>query len=245
MTNPAPTPVPRRWRQPRFAHALTIILAIVVVVFAAGDIYHYTTKSKGASAVVAAWTPNHTAFCGALSSLNKLGSNPKMDTNTEAVSLKAFEALSVNAPSKLVHTQFGAVAVAFGNLESDPSGLQAVTTQNISSTDPLVRAYVKAVTPLNSASSAADAALLACNATAANSSTAVAMVDAASLTAYATGSTSPITIAEVKASASSSAGSYTSITLDRLGVVKIVFASAPTICVTLPDAGSTPKVTTC
>jgi hypothetical protein len=225
---------------PDSARRIALILALVVVVLAAVGIYSYSTRSStsNVSAVVAAWSPNHKDFCAGAVALTQAQNSDKMTAKSEARSLHAFEALSIHAPTRIVHQQIGAVTVAFDNLITNPVALKAMES-NVESSNPEVKAYLKAAKPLEASAGPASVAVASCtggNLFTANTDSAVAAADATYYTVVSsdtTGAPTPVTIAEYASQfKSQSAGTVTPDGADA----RFNFSSGPPVCVTMPNS---------
>ena len=238
--NPAEIPVAKKtgwlhgWRRKGL-----LVLAVAVVLFAAGDIYHYATKSTTSSVgtVVAAWAPNHKDFCAAAVALTH--SSDKSTAKSETRLLLAFEELSVHAPTKSMHRQLAAVTVAFDNVINDPAALKAIESGATTSKIPEVKAFLAAVIPVESGASPTSVAISSCtggNPASANTVSALAAANAAYYAVVAgdsTGAPTPVTVAEYSSDFVTEHGE--SVTADGPDA-RFNFPTGPPVCVTMPNA---------
>lgn len=131
---------------------MIVALALAVVVLAGVGI---ATRNRrpNAKAVVALWTPNHTKYCSAVDGLTELWQGAVHKPITARWELTYLEDFAVYAPTRQIHSQVSAMAVAFANLLRDPSGLLAFTRNpewapvSFFSKDPKVLAFLKSLAP--------------------------------------------------------------------------------------------------
>jgi hypothetical protein len=221
-----------------------VICAIAMTLLVAGVAYLYSTKPGAVSAAVSTWTPNHKAFCAA-DTILVTASNPPSKITTKGASslLSAYEAISIYAPTKLVHYQLGALAIAFENVISSPPARMALSAGDVSSRLPAIRSYMRAARPLEHYTSPADKATNACSSIndasmsrTYNTRTAVSVGYDSRYKVVANGITTvpgPMTVAEY-------ANTFSTY-LEGIVVVdgpdaKFIFTSGPAVCVTLPKS---------
>jgi hypothetical protein len=140
---------------PRRANSRRI--AIGVVVGASLAVTGLLPVAAGASVsvktVVARWSPNQAKYCSATLGFSDLWNGGIHKPVTARWELSYLENTAVYAPTRLVHTEIGPMAVAFSNLIGDASGMRSFTRHpewappSFATKDPKVRAFLKSLAP--------------------------------------------------------------------------------------------------
>lgn len=246
MTNAPEAPTPRNpW--PRRSAVTLVVVAALLVAGVAGNSLH----TKSAAAATSSWRPSLQKFCGGLVAFNQ--GFAKKVSPASAV-LTALEATAVSATTPALHTVFSSLAKDYANLFNDPKGLAAVNAYSLytgtndylrNSPDPKVVAYAKDIDAVDneprfikSISQAETACVPAVDA-AARKTALAAVADAALSGPY------PLTATAVHKDLPSSASATVLANHTAGGANDFIFLffTGPTLCVTAPQASSSPAPT--
>jgi hypothetical protein len=240
----------RRLRTPSIALALVAGLALTV----AGFVPIAGASGTTAKSVVKVWSPNHAKYCAATIGLPELWDGAIHKPVTARWELTYFEEAAVHAPTRQVHTEIGAMAIAFSHLMTDAAGLKLFTRHpewappSPKSEDSNVRAFDKSLAPYASVGSTPlTASQLACSieppGTPPNAEAALATATTAYYVNVANGGTRAVTVAKYAAQLPDGIGEHV---VASGSLAKFTFATGAPACVTLPTPKEPPpRVVSC
>lgn len=230
---------------------ITIVaLAVAIVALTGIGIYHnaYRNGAPSAKSVAAVWTPNHAKYCSAVLGLPEIWQGAVHKPVTAVWELTYLEDSAVYAPTRQLHTQISAMAVAFANLIGDPSGLRVFARHpewaptGIVSTDPKVLAFLKSLAPYDTvkATPLTDASRTCVDFAPGTPNNVIDAVSAATTAYYlnvASGDTSPATIDQYEARVTGGTGEHVVVNGSD---AKFIFGTGKAVCVTLPAPSDPP-----
>lgn len=225
-----------------------------VVLSIAGIVPLAAGASPNVKSTVAVWSPNRAKYCAATIGLSELWQGAIHEPVTARWELVYLEDTAVRAPTRLVHTEIGAMAVAFSNLIGDASGLRSVTRHpqwappSFATKDPRVRAFLKSLAPYDTShGTTLSDSLRVCSSFPSSASVHADQALSSATTAYyvnvASGSTRAVTIAKYVAVLP--AGTGEQVVAHGLDAM-FTFDKGLAVCVTLPAPNDPPPaVVTC
>jgi hypothetical protein len=230
---------------------ITIVaLAVAIMALTGIGIYHnaYRNSTTSAKAVVVEWTPNHAKYCSAVLGLPEIWQGAVHKPVTAVWELTYLEDSAVYSPTRQLHTQISAMAVAFANLIGDPSGLRVFARHpewaptGIVSTDPKVLAFLKSLAPYDTvkATPLTDASRKCVTFSPGTPNNVIDAVSSATTAYYlnvASGDTNAATIYQYEASVPRGVGEH----VVAYGTdAKFIFDTGNAVCVTLPAPSDPP-----
>jgi hypothetical protein len=200
--------------------------------------------------VVKVWSPNHAKYCAATNGLPELWDGSIHKPVTARWELMYFEGAAVHAPTHQIHSEIGAMAVAFSHLMTDAAGLKLFTRHpewappHVNSEDSNVRAFEQSLAPYASVhSTPLTASQLACSSvppgTPPNATAALGTATTSYYVNVANGGTRAVTVAKYAAHLPDGIGEHV---VASGSVAKFTFSTGAPACVTLPTPKEPPPV---
>jgi hypothetical protein len=197
---------------------------------------------------VARWSPNQAKYCSATLGFSELWNGGIHKSVTARWELLYLENTAVYAPTRLLHSEIGPMAVAFSNLIGDASGMRAFTRHpewappSFATNDAKVRAFLKSLAPYDTVhGDALTKSISACARFPSGLSVHAEQALTSATTAYyvnvANGGTQRMTIAQYQSALPAGVGDYVHANGSN---AKFSFTKGAAVCVTRPAPNDPP-----